>query len=203
MIIRRDIEQASAAWLQARSGIPTASEFGNLLTPKFELRTGEMPKSYLAEKVAEKLMGGPLIGFGSWCAEQGNLLESEAVPWLALDRNCDIERVGLCQTDDGRIACSPDGIIDGKIGVEFKSPQPENQVKYLLGGVVPEKFLPQIHGGMFVTGFQSWLFCSYHRKLPKLVIEVQRDEEIQSKIKLALNEFLARFDEALLRLRGK
>ena len=50
--------QGSIEWMQARAGIPTASEFDNLVTPKWEVRTGQMPKTYLARKLAEWWQGG-------------------------------------------------------------------------------------------------------------------------------------------------
>ena len=54
------VQQNSLEWLVARSGLPTASEFDNLISPKFEPRKGQMPESYLAQKLAERWIGGPL-----------------------------------------------------------------------------------------------------------------------------------------------
>jgi len=200
MIIRRDLLQGSAAWLAARASIPTASEMGNLLTPKFAIREGQMPATYLAQKIAEKLMGGPLLSFSSGEMEQGEILEDYALPWLALEYDYDIERVGMCMRDDGRAACSPDGIINGNMGLEIKCMQPVNHVKCLMTNAVPEEYLIQIHTGLYITGFQSWLFVAYHRKLPKFVREVKRSEAVNAQIHEALTNFLERFDEALERL---
>ena len=44
-----DVAQRSEAWMNLRSGIPTASEFDNLVTPKGEVRKGQMPQTYLAK----------------------------------------------------------------------------------------------------------------------------------------------------------
>lgn len=196
-------EQGSVEWMRARAGIPTASELDNIISPTWKIRTGEMPKSYLAAKLAEAWLGGPLIGFNVFDVEQGRILEEEARPWLELELNTEIARVGLCTTDDGSVGCSPDGIIwseDEGCGVEIKCPQPTAHVKYLLRGEVPPEYLAQIHGGMYVTGFKEWKFLSYSRGFPKLLLTVERNEEIQTQIGQALFNFLQDFSEGFERL---
>lgn len=198
-------EQGSVEWMQARAGIPTASEFDNLISPTWKIRTGEMPKSYLAAKLAEAWLGGPLIGFNVFDVDQGRILEEEARPWLELELNTDIARVGLCTTDDGRVGCSPDGIVwnpneELHCGVEIKCPQPTAHVRYLLAGGVPTEYLAQIHGGMYVTGLASWKFLSYRRGFPKLLLTVERNDQIQEQIGQAVFNFLEDFSEAFERL---
>jgi hypothetical protein len=51
-----------------------------------------------------------------------------------------------------------------------------------------------------VTGFKEWIFCSYRRGFPQLLLTVERDEKIQAVLKEALDGFLARFDKAWARL---
>lgn len=186
-------KQGSMEWMLARAGIPTASEFGSLVTPEFKIRTGETPASYLAEKVAEAWTRAPLPGFSSFSTDQGKFLEDEAIPAFMLETGLEVERVGLCTTDDGRIGCSPDGLIGSDEGLEIKAPAMETHVKYLLRGVVPKEYLPQIHGGMLVTGRASWRFVSYRRGFPMLMVTVNRDEEIQEILQKALDSFLELF----------
>lgn len=198
-----DVAQGSVDWMQARAGIPTASEFDNLISPTWKIRTGEMPKSYLAAKLAEAWLGGPLIGFNVFDVDQGRILEEEARPWLELELNTEISRVGLCVTDSGRVGCSPDGIVFDEAhncGVEIKCPQPTAHVKYLLSGEVPPEYLAQIHGGMYVTGFESWKFLSYRRGFPKLLLEIERNNDIAETIHSAVSQFLEQFDAAMERL---
>lgn len=194
-----DCKQGSVEWLQARCGILTASEMGQLLTDKMEVRTGKMPLSYVAAKLSEAWTGEWDADFGSWEMTQGDILESEALPWLELERNVKVERVGFITTDDGLTGCSPDGLI-GETGVEVKCPQRKQHCKTLLAGTIPEEHLPQVHGGLYVTGFDHWTFVSYNRKFPKLVIEVERDDEIQANILEAVQMFLFRFKQGWDRL---
>jgi hypothetical protein len=188
-----DVEQGSVSWGKLRAGIPTASEFHNLVTPKFKIRTGEMVETYLASKLAEWWLGGPLVSACVWDMDQGRILEEEARPWFEVEFGVIVRQVGFITTDDGRAGCSPDGMIDD-CGIEIKCPQPTAHVKNLMSGEVPDNYLPQVHGGMFVTGLDSWKFVSYRRGFPKLVLDVERAEKIQSVIRDAVTAFTQRLE---------
>ncbi len=200
MKIHTGFEQGSVEWMLARSGIPTASEFDNLLTPKFEVRKGQMVESYVAKKVAEKWMGGPLVEFNTFDMDQGKILENEAIPWYELQFDEKIDRVAFITSDNGRVGCSPDGLLGDNCGIEIKCPQVHTHVGYLLAGDVPKDYLAQVHGGMFVSGRPMWKFLSYRRHFPPLMLTVERDEKIQETIAEALALFLAKFDSAYARL---
>jgi len=192
--------QGSVEWQLARSGIPTASEFDNIVTSKMVLRDSQMLETYLARKLAEKWLGGPVASLNVFDADQGKILEEEAIPWYELEFSEAIQRVGLITTDDGRIGCSPDGLLGDNCGVEFKCPKIETHIGYLLAGEVPKDYLPQVYGALLVTGRPSWKFVSYRRRLPALVKVVERDESILARLQDALDKFLKRFDEGYARL---
>lgn len=190
-----EVDQGSLEWMQLRAGIPTASELDALLTPKWKIKTGAGPQTYLEKKLAEWWQGGPLPGFsGAFDMEQGQILETEARPWYALTYNVDIQRVGFITTDDGTAGCSPDGLINGS-GLEIKCPQAHTHVGYLLAGVLPDEYAAQVHGSLFVTGLPAWRFVSYRRGFPPLVLEVERDEEICETISNALALFQEQLEE--------
>lgn len=194
--------QRSTAWMKARAGIPTASEFGRLVTPKWKIRIGEGPRTFLCEKLAEAITGMPLPQRSVFGAlEQGTILEDEALPWFEFAYSVDVTRVGFCTTDDGRVGCSPDGLIGDDGGIEIKCPQPQTHVAYLLDGVVPDDYVAQVHGSMFVTGRPWWQFLSYCRGFPPLLLTVQRDDEIQRTIAQALSLFLKEFDDSIEQIR--
>jgi len=199
MIVHRDFQQGSVEWTQIRAGIPTASEFDNILTPEFKIRTGQMPQTYLAKKLSEAWLGGSLAEFTTFDVEQGRILEDEAIPWYELNFDEPVERVGFITTDDKKAGCSPDGLIsDG--GIEIKCPAVHTHVGYLLAGELPKDYACQVHGSMWVTGAPWWKFCSYRRRLPPLVLTIFRDDDIQKKIADALAGFLERFDAGWKRL---
>jgi hypothetical protein len=132
--------------------------------------------------------------------EQGSILEHEAIPWFEFAHDVAIDRVGFCTTDDGRAGCSPDGLIGEDGGIEMKCPLPHTHLKYLLAGTLPADYAAQVHGSMYVTGRKWWMFVSYSRKFPALVIRVERDEKIQEAIKTALDGFNALFDAQMERI---
>lgn len=192
---RHIIEQGHIDWFKLRLGKVTASELGNLITPEFELRKGETPKSYVYSKVAEAWQGHPLISTGSWATEQGQIREDEAIPWLALEKDWKIEPGGFIETDDGLAGCSPDGLIDGEdFGIEVKCPEAVNHVRYLSEGVLPKQYVAQVFGSMFVTGFPRWLFLSYRRGFPSLILEIQRDQKAMDAIAKAVDSFHVQFE---------
>lgn len=199
MIIREE-PQGSLNWMIARAGVVTASEFDNILTPEFKLRTGQTVITYLHRKAAEKWLGGPLAGFSVWDTEQGKLLEEEAIPAYALLKSTTVRRVGLITTDDGRVGCSPDGLIGENSGIEVKCPAPHTHVGYLLANTLPKDYAAQVHGSMYVTGYDNWQFMSFARKFPELILTVKRDKEIQESIHNALEAFLERLEAAFSRL---
>jgi hypothetical protein len=192
-----DVQQNSLAWLVARAGLPTASEFDNLVTGKWKIRTGQMPRTYLACKVAEKWLGGPLPGFNTLDMEFGKILEEEALPFYTLETSNEIERVGMITTDDGKIGCSPDAILKGQqCGLEIKCPSPGVHVNYLLEGVLPDEYAAQVYGSMFVTGFPRWVFMSYCRRFPPLILTIEMIPDARAALSEALDRFCKDLDDA-------
>lgn len=192
--------QGSAEWLAARSKVPTASDFDQIVTPEFKIRTGQMPLTYLARKLAESWLGGPLPGFNSLDMEFGKILEEEGRPFYSLTTGEGVQTVGLITNDSGTVGCSPDGLIGEDCGLEIKCPAPQTHVNYLLNGQLPKDYAAQVHGAMFVTGRPRWKFMSYCRKFPAFILEVKRDETIQEILAEALADFLSRLDEGMARL---
>lgn len=194
------VEQGSPEWLTLRAGKATASEFDNLVSPTWEIRKGETPAKYVATKAAEIWVGGPLLGLSTWATNQGKILEAEALPWLQMELNRTIERVGFVTGDSDRVGCSPDGLLPD-CGIEIKCLQPVHHVSCLLKGELPREFSAQVHGGMYVTGLDRWKLCLYSRQFPSLIFDVARDEKIISVIDEAVTLFLDRLDRAVERLK--
>ncbi len=198
-----DCEQMTLEWIRLHFGIPTAACLDQLLTPEFELRKGEMPKTLLYKKVAEKIQDRPIIDLdkSSFMMEQGMILEEEARPWYSLEYDKRIKQVGFITSDDGRIGCSPDGLIEGEdCGIEIKCHAAYTHCKYLCMGVLPKEYVAQVYGSMFVTGFKKWIFVSYRRGFPALVLEIQRDEKAMLMIEAAVECFHKDFDRAMERI---
>lgn len=199
-MIVHDCKQGSPEWLKLRLGIPTASEFDALVSPEWKIRTGQGPQTYLIRKLCEKVLGFAQDDGSSFAMNQGSIIEGEALPYLAFVHDIKAERVGFCTTDDGRIGCSPDGLVGEEGGVEIKCPQPEQHLGYLLAGEVPKQYLAQVHGSMFVTGRKWWWFMSYSRQFPPLILRVERDEKIQDAFRGAFKTFFQQYDAAVAKI---
>jgi hypothetical protein len=197
-----DCKQGSPEWSAARLGVVTASEIDALITPLWKVRTGEGVETYRFQKLCEKLLGYTPDDGSTFAMNQGEILEKIARPWFAFEHNVSIETPGFCVSDDGRIGCSPDGLIGDDCGLEIKAPQPPQHLKYLMAGEVPTQYRPQVHFSMLVTGRPRWIFVSYSRQFPPLVVEVKRNEEIQGYLHEALDKFFQGFEPILAKVKG-
>jgi hypothetical protein len=193
-----DCLQGSPEWFEARRGIPTASEFHRIITAK-KMEFSSAATDYIAELVAERLSGLPPLGYHlrrSLMMDHGLQTEEEARRWFELDRECTVERVGFCVSDDGKCGCSPDGLIGSEGGLELKCPSGKTQVKWLLGGTLPDDYKAQVHGCLLVTGRPWWDFVSYHPGLAPLVIRVTPNG-FTSALRAALGQFQDKLEQTL------
>ncbi len=181
-----DCIQGTEAWRQARLGVPTASQFGRILTPATR-KLSKQASGYIEELLAEWAIGEPCDGFGNDFTERGTELEPEAVAAYELQAGLVTEEVGFVTTDDGAFGCSPDRLVGADGGLEIKCPAAKTHIRYHLAFPdVPAQYIPQIQGSMWVTGRAWWDFFSYNPIIPPVLIRVERDAE-----------YMAAFDEAL------
>ena len=197
-----DIEQRSETWFRVRGLIPTASRFDKILTP-----TGAPSKqagAYMNELLANWLAGGVTHeggdGFISEWMQRGVDLEDEAVAWYEMTV-AEVERVGFCVRDDEQAGCSPDALLTGhERGLELKCPKASTHVQYLLDQKLPTGYIPQVQGSMWVTGYGSWDFLSYHPDLEPLLIHVERDNNYLAALQLAIVGFNNKLQQKKMQL---
>lgn len=175
-----DHEQGTPEWLQDRIGLITASGVKNLISG-----TGKPSASaegYINQIVAEVLMGEPEDTYVSAAMQRGTELEPEARAWVELQRDYDVQQVGLCIRDDLGAAASPDGLVGDDGGLEIKCLLSKNHVAGLREGKVPPDYIPQVQCCMWITDRQWWDFCLYHPLMPKLLVRVERDQKYIDKM---------------------
>lgn len=195
------MEQRSDEWYEKKIGIPTASQFHNILTPAGAPTTGDRRAKYRYRLVAERLLHQSMDDrFENYWTRRGLDLEAEARDtFLAHVRVADgIERVGLITTDDGKIGCSPDGILQiggkrSKEGLEIKCPSPWVQVEYLLEGL-ETNYKPQVQGHILIGRFESVHLWCYHPQMPPYHLQVLRDDDYVKKLSRALFDFCNELD---------
>ena len=192
-MITLDCEQGSEEWLAVRMGVPSASNFRKLLPSNMKLST--QAPGYRHTLLAE-LLGVRAELYQNDAMKRGTELEPEARETYEFVTGATVEQVGFCLRDDGRIGCSPDGLIGEDGGLEIKCPMAHTHVAYLLRGECPHDYYPQVQGAMYVCGpgRQWWDFMSYYPGLPPMIVRVERDDEYISALKDALYVFLLKLD---------
>ena len=191
MKIYADIVQGTDAWLNLRLGIPTASEFHRIVTPKkAELSKGAI--DYALRLCAEKLLNAPTgqaIEGLQWM-ERGKELEPMAVRQYEFQYDTVTVPVGFITTDDGSIGCSPDRLVlsEQKVALEVKCPSPHVHLGYLLNGTTDD-YKPQVQGQIYVAELDRAELFSYHPQMPPALIQNTREAEYIAKLADALSKF--------------
>jgi hypothetical protein len=197
---RYDIKQGSEEWLQARLGIPTASEFDKIITPA-KLELSKSSKPYMHKLLAEWMYGAPLEAFVSPWMERGKELEPEAVRYYEMERGVDTQEVGIVLTDDGMIGASPDRLVGEDGLLELKCPALETHVGYMLDpqSLVADYRL-QTQGQLWLCHDRPWSdLMSYHPGFPAVIVRQKADDKVFN----AISDNLTVFLDTLLKCREK
>lgn len=201
MIIRRDIKQGTPEWLALRLGVVTASDADRVVTSK-TLKPSAAQREYVSELVAETLIGAPLDFTTDKWRERGIMLEEEARGWYCLMRE-PVEEVAFIIRDDGLVGCSPDGIIEGRQGLEIKCPAAKTHVGYMLDpATLVADYRLQVQFSLWVTGWVSWDLISYCPGLPTVLRHVAPEPVVFAALDAEVPKVLAAREAALLRIKA-
>ena len=198
MIIHDKVEQYTPEWWSLRRGLPTASRADKITTPTGKYST--QSRAYAHELIASEVMGNEdesKIEASEWML-RGLELEGEARDWFGLKLGNEVHEIGFITDNDNTRGCSPDGAIwtgPGQLEctVEIKCPMGKTHVGYLLAGVLPTFYGPQVHMTMSITGKPA-VFISYHPSFKPLVVTVEPDEYTEM-IGKALDKFVVEIAE--------
>lgn len=187
-----DHEQGSPEWFRARLGIPTASQFDRLLTPKTR-KPARGQDRYLCELLTEWIFQSPGDSWSNAIVQRGTDLEDEAARWYAFETDQTVEKVGFVTTDDGRAGGSPDRLV-GEDGIlEIKNPLAVNHLMYS-EGFESLDYIGQRQGYLWLTD-RKWVdVLSYHPTLPPYLVRHERDDEWVSAFLEVLDRFCKRLD---------
>jgi hypothetical protein len=183
-----DCIQGSAEWLSLRAGIPTASQFDLIVTPK-----GQPSKSaerYLYTLLAERLMGRPITEHVSFWMQRGSQMEAEAIAFYEFQRDVKTVPVGLLTNDDETAGASPDRLVDEEGLLEIKVPKEYIHMGYLLeSGSHYEAYKVQCQGQLWISGRKWTDVLSYHPELPPALVRIERDEKFIQILSNAVETF--------------
>ena len=199
--------QGSAEWLVARAGCLTASAISDMLA---KTKTGESASraNLRARLVAERLTGMPQEGFSSAAMQWGNDQEPFARAAYEIYSGNLVDQTGFVMHPSIPYSgASPDGLIDDCGLVEIKCPNTATHIEYLLAGIPPKKYQPQMLWQMECTG-RNWCdFVSFDPRMPNqlqlFVVRFLRDEERLNDVRAQAIQFLEEVDSLIEQLNKK
>jgi hypothetical protein len=195
-------EQYTPEWWAVRRGVPTASAFHRILTPKGKLSAGA--REYIALLIAETYDSYYSIGeeYQSAAMGDGGVVEPRSRALYEYTSGLEIREVGFIFADGDRYGSSPDALVAEDGVWESKSPLPKTQISYLLDGGLPDKYRPQCHGHLIVTGRDWCDFQSFIPQFPALLVRVTPDDYTKC-MKQAVEDFCDLYSEQLTKVRAR
>lgn len=205
-----DVEQRSSEWFSARCGSVTSSRVAQVIAKRKDGKESAERRNLRYEIVCERLTGNISDNYVSRYMKDGIEREPAAADEYQLRTGVFVEPVGYVQHPRIKWAgWSPDGII-GKTGaIEAKCPKPETHIAYLLGGEIPEDYLPQCRWGLS-CGELDWIdFVSHHPAFPHdseiFIKRLYRDKENEAIIRgmeAEVEQFLSEVEAMVEKLGG-
>lgn len=171
MTIMINEPQGSQAWLEARSGVITASRFSDArATLSRTTKNGSAGDpagkaiEYAWQVALERIAGEPVSqAFETWQMRRGTELEPEARMTYEAETGLLASEEGLILSDDRAFGYSSDGLVGEDGLIEIKCPA--NCQKIGSTWADPEQsvaeYIDQIQGGMWITGRQWCDFVMY------------------------------------------
>ena len=190
---------ANPAWLEARAGHFTGSDFATYMGMAKTGKLSETAKKELLKKVLENF-GYRFDTFQTPAMARGIELEPTAREAYSFVYGKDIQEVGFVDLEKYHAGCSPDGVIydeDGNIKeiIEIKCPMIETFVSYLDDDFMKPEYETQCQFNMFITGADVCHFVVYHPDFNLIVRDIKKDPEIQEKIEKVLQELSPWYDK--------
>lgn len=194
-----DYRQGSDEWLRARLGIPSASQFGRIITP--DGKPSASAVNYIDELIAERITEKAIPIYVNDYMIRGTELEPQARAFYEFAFDVDVQQVGFCIHDELATGCSPDGLIGDDGGLEIKCVASHNHVTYLREGKMQKKYLPQIQGCLWITGRQWWDWLAYHPDMESLIIRIYRDDDYIKRLETEVSKALEIIETETKKLR--
>ncbi len=180
-------DQGTVEWLEARMGIPTASEFSTVMAKGKGAAESKTRLTYLRKLAGEVLTGEPMESFGNAHMDRGKVMEEEARNFYSFMTDVDPELVGFIRS--GHKGCSPDALVGTNGLLEIKTKLPHLQIECLDRGTVPPEHVAQCQGALWVAE-REWIdFVSYWPRLPLFVVRAYRDEAYIKRLSDSVDQF--------------
>lgn len=196
-MIFHDIEQNTDEWLKLRQAKFTASSFKDL----FMKETTQGYQDAIYKVAFERLTNESPESFSNSWMERGHELEQEARDWYELETYNKVHNGGFFEYNDW-IGASPDGLIGDSGLIEIKCPKFSTMMDYLIKKELPKTYYYQVHGQLLVTDREWCDFVAYHPSLPKFILRINRDKEVDKEILDKLFKATKEVEQIINKLKG-
>lgn len=199
-------EQGTPEWLSARCGLITASRMADVSSYLKKGGKSQKRVDYRIELMAERLTRRATEYFVSTEMKWGTENEPAARSAYEVENGVLLDRVGfaLHPTMDFSGA-SPDGLSGKDGGAEFKCPKSTTHLEYMMAGVVPEAYIPQMMWEMVCCERQWMDFVSFDPRMPDdmqlFIVRLPRDEAKIAEMEAEVIKFEAEILEQMQKLR--
>ncbi len=194
-----DCEQNSPEWFQARSGIPTASEFHTVMASGRGGGESKTRKTYLYKLAGEIITGKPTEGYSNAHMDRGHDMEGEARNMYSFLADKDIQRVGFLRNGDK--GASPDGLIGVDGMFEAKSKLPHLLIECIIRDDFPPEHKAQCQGALWVAE-REWIdIAVYWPDMPLFVKRAYRDGPYIVQLASAVKQFNEELADIVERVR--
>ncbi|MGL6124265.1 MAG: lambda exonuclease family protein [Shewanella sp.] len=189
-MITINCRQGTDEWLQARSGVITASRFEDAVN-KLKRKSGDKEAGesslasdkYCADVSLERIYGKPFQEPArGWALDRGHKLEDACRIRYQEQTGSIVTSSGLVLTDDRRFGYSTDGLVDDDGLLEVKCPVDSLKILSMLTTLDPSEYIHQIQGGLWITGRQWCDLVMYAPMLESvgndlIILRIKRDEQ--------------------------
>jgi putative phage-type endonuclease len=191
---------AFGAWMNSRNGRLSASRMAAAMSFLKNGKESSERRRLKTEILAERLTGDMVPKYQTTETAWGIEQEPQA-------REAFESRMGLIVSDIGFVdhpnlencGASPDGLVSDGCLIEIKCPSTSRHLEYLLAGVVPEEYIPQMTLQSACMGGKSVWFVSYDPRLPEkqslFIRKFEPTPEQIAEVEKAAEQFLAEVDE--------
>lgn len=179
------VQQNTEEWFEARLPDVTASEVNSVFAKgkDGESSSSAMYNNYKTQIAVQRITNKPTRTYKSASMQQGNDTEDLAALMYELKTGNILRKCGYFKHNELAFGCSPDVmVVDKKITVQIKCPEPTEHAKILRTKKIPAKYARQTDTELGLTESDELHFVSYNDDMPenaKLVIVVITREERQ------------------------
>lgn len=195
--------QGSAEWFDLRCGKVTSSRVADAIAVLKIKKDESAARRHLRTKIVSEIFTGKHSeSYVSLAMEWGTETEPLARTEYEMRTGNDVRLVGFVDHPTIEMAgASPDGMVGEDGCVEFKCPQSNTHIDYLIAKKAPEEYQAQMLWVMACSGRQWCDFVSFDPRMPNkhklLIVRFNRDEERIAGMEAGVRKFLREVEELI------